>query len=66
MKERAPSRSSKAYLYRDFRREVNILDFSRGMSPREIRLRRRKKIRRTLLRLLLLAGCIVLWNLLGR
>lgn len=66
MKRKRTSRPSKADLYRDYRREANILDFSWKMHCREIRQQRWEKLRRYLLRWLLFAGLAFLLWLLGR
>lgn len=52
--------------YRDYRREVNIVDFSWGMQCRELRRQRRERLRKRFLRWLsfVLLG-LLLW-LLGR
>lgn len=63
--KRAPH-SSESNLYRDYRRDVNILDLSWVLECREVRLRRRARRRRRVLRLLWILGIAVAWWLLKR
>lgn len=65
MNRKRISRSSEADgLYRDYRRDVNILDFSWGLQCREARQRRRARRWRRVRLVLWFAGLIlVLWLL---